>query len=50
MALRDDVHDPGASRKWEARIAYLRADLIKTVDDWAELLPAMERAKREIEK
>ncbi len=48
MALRDDVREPGASRAWEARIAELQADLIKTADDWAELLPAVERAKREI--
>ncbi len=48
MALRDDVREPGASRAWAARIAALQADLIRTADDWAELLPAVERAKREI--
>jgi hypothetical protein len=48
MALRDDVRDPGASREWEARIAELQADLIKTADDWTDLLPAVDRAKREI--
>ncbi len=48
MALRDDVRDPAASREWEARIADLQADLIKSADDWAELLPAVQRAKREI--
>ncbi len=50
MALREDVRDPGASREWEARIADLQADLIKSADDWAELLPTVERAKREIQK
>ena len=49
MALRNDVRDAGASREWEVRIAELQADLIKTEDDWAELLPAVQRAKREIE-
>jgi hypothetical protein len=50
MALREDVRDPGASREWEARINQLQADLIKTADDWAELLPAVEPAKVEIGK
>jgi hypothetical protein len=39
-----------ASRAWEARIAALQADLIKSEADWAELLPAVERAKAEIGK
>jgi hypothetical protein len=47
MALRDDIRDPGASRAWEeVRIAELQADLIKSADDWTELLLAVERAKR----
>lgn len=50
MALRDAVREPGASREWEARIAELQMDLIKTPDDWAELLPAVARAKAEIGK
>jgi hypothetical protein len=48
MALRDEIRDPGASREWEARIAELQSDLIKSEDDRAELLPAVQRAKREI--
>lgn len=50
MALRDAIREPSASRAWEVRIADLQADLIKTSDDWAELLAAVERAKTEIEK
>jgi hypothetical protein len=50
MALRDAVREAGASREWEARIAELQMDLIKTPDDWAELRPAVERAKAEIAK
>jgi hypothetical protein len=50
MALREDVHGAGASRAWEARIADLQADLVKSAADWAELLPAVERARREITK
>jgi hypothetical protein len=50
MALRGDVREPGASRAWEARIAELQADLIKSQDDWAELLPAVKQAKAEIGK
>ncbi len=50
MALRDDVRDPGPSRGWEARIAVLKADLIKSADHSAELLSAVECAKREIQK
>jgi hypothetical protein len=48
MALRADVREPGASRAWDARIADLQADLIKSEADWAELLPAVARAKREV--
>lgn len=47
MALRDDVGDPGAAREAEARIDQLLADPIKNEADRAELLPAVERAKRE---
>ena len=50
MALRDAVREAGASREWEARIAELQMDLIKTPDDWAELLPAVQREKAEIGK
>jgi hypothetical protein len=48
--LHDDVREPGASRAWEARIAELQADLLKTPDDWADLLPAVARATREIKR
>jgi hypothetical protein len=48
MALRDEIRDPGPSREWNARIDQLQHDLIKTEADWAELLPAVQRAKREI--
>lgn len=41
---------PGAAREWEARIDQLQSDLIKTVMELADLLPAVERAKREIAK
>ena len=37
MALQD-VRDLGAIREWEVRIAEFQADLIKSADDWAELL------------
>lgn len=39
-----------ASREWEARIAELQADIVKSADDWAELLPAVEPANDEIGK
>jgi hypothetical protein len=39
MALREDIRDPGASREWEARIAELQHDLIKSATDWVDLLP-----------
>jgi hypothetical protein len=48
MALRDAIRDPGAGRKWEARIAALQADLIKSEADWADLVPAVQQAKQEI--
>jgi hypothetical protein len=48
MALRDEIRDPGASREWNARIDQLQHDLIKTEADWAELLPTVQRANREI--
>jgi hypothetical protein len=48
MALCDDVRDPGASREWNACIDEWQHDLIETANYWAELLPAVQRAKREI--
>ncbi len=48
MAVRDDIRDPAAAKKWEARIAELPSDLIKFADYWAELLLALAKAKREI--
>jgi hypothetical protein len=48
MALRDEIRDPGASREWNARIEQLQHELIKTEADWADLLPAVRWAKREI--
>jgi hypothetical protein len=48
MALRDAIREPGASGEWNARIDQLQHELIKTAEDWADLLPAVQRAKREI--
>ncbi len=48
MAVRDDIRDQAAAKKWEARIAELQGQIIKTEADWASLLPAVQRAKREI--
>jgi hypothetical protein len=48
MALSDDIRDPFVSRAWEARIAELQADLIKTADDWVQLLLAVRGAKQTI--
>jgi hypothetical protein len=48
MAVRDQVKEPAASRRWEKRIAERQADLIHTADDWASLLPAVQRSKKEI--
>jgi hypothetical protein len=50
MALRDDVRDPGTSRKWDARIAELQDKLLRSEDDCGELLAGVERAKREAAK
>jgi hypothetical protein len=48
MALRDDIRDAGAAREWNARIDQLQRDIIRSEADWADLLPAVQRAKREI--
>ncbi len=48
MALRDDIRDAGTSREWEPRIVDLQADLIRSETDWADLLPAVERAQGEM--
>ncbi len=48
MALRDDIRDPAAAKKWEARAAELQLKVVKTEDDWVDLIPAVQRAKREI--
>ena len=50
MALRDEINDPGDAKKWDARIAELLLTLIRTEDDWVDLLPAVQRAKAEIER
>jgi hypothetical protein len=50
MALRDDIRDPGASRKWEARIAELEGDVIHTTEEIIALLADIHRAKGEIAK
>jgi hypothetical protein len=48
IALRDDIRDPVAAKKWEARAVELQLKVVMTEDDWADLLPAVQRAKREI--
>jgi hypothetical protein len=48
IALREDIREPGVSLAWEARIVELHADLIKTAEDWADLLLAVAQAKQEI--
>jgi hypothetical protein len=45
MALRDDVRDSDASRKWEARIAELEWELIHTTDDIVCLLADIDRVR-----
>lgn len=50
MALDEQIREPGINREWEKRIAELQLKLIKSPDDWAELLPAVQRAKAEIGK
>jgi hypothetical protein len=47
MAMRDDIRDAGASRKWETRIAELESDLIHTTDDIIRLL-ARRRDRRRL--
>jgi hypothetical protein len=50
MALRDHIRDPRVSRKWEARIAKLKWDLIDTSDDIVALSTDVRRAKGQIAK
>jgi hypothetical protein len=45
MAMRDDIGDLGASRKWEARISELEWDLIHTTDDIVGLLADIGRTR-----
>jgi hypothetical protein len=45
MAMRDDIGDSGASRKWETRIAELEWDLIHTTDDIIRLLADIGRTR-----
>jgi hypothetical protein len=48
FALRHDIRNPGVRREWEARITELQGLLIHIADDWAALLPAVERARSEM--
>ncbi len=48
MALRHDIRDPGVSLKWEARIKTLERELVKTEDDWINLLRNVGRARENI--
>jgi hypothetical protein len=45
MAMRDDIRDSGASRKWKARISEPEWDLVHTTDDIVNLLADIGRTR-----
>ena len=49
IALRGNIVDPAAARKWNAPVAELEADLIQSVDDMSELLIDVGRVRAELE-
>jgi len=50
IALRRNIVDPAASHAWNARIGELEADLIRSVDNMAELLIDVGRVRDKIER
>ncbi len=50
MALKDEIRNPAASKRWNERMLELQHELIETVDDMAELLRDVERAAEEIKR
>jgi hypothetical protein len=50
VALRHLIRDRGAGRKWEARIAQLKWELIHTSDDIIRLSAEVLRARGQIAK